>query len=822
MRISTYLLITVVGLSLFTGCVQDDYSVEHSGISKIYLSINNKEQIYVKTSEDDPQSVISNVHFLLFDGITCVMHEYVANGSSTQVEIHNGTYTCYAITNTGQSNLFSKATTLTDLEEKFLYTLPKKDYWETGNPKPAFLMGGKKDIYINSSSIKHEIPVYRICAKINIMITVDIQNENIDKYNFTFEEISLEGFPMKTTYCPNNGIPPNSNDINFRDITFSEENGIVNISFYMLENLAGGRLSEDEVSLAVKDRYPTEYENNDQTGKRKYAPNNAAHLRIKGNASNQYGDNIYTTHYVYLGRNAANDYNVGRNEQHTYTININGVNELDIDTRVEANIEQPEFSDLDPSNNYMIHNSGNYYIPATFMGNRKDNPLTDIMGNIDEATLTAEFLWTDNKESIWLETIEYADDPKNPEQKIIKFRVRGNPELNVNDRGNTIIALYGYDKDDSNHEKPIILWTWHIWLTDKPKEVVIGGKAQGTTQNDIFYPATDGTLIVMDRNLGATSANPNEGGVWRTYGCHYQMGRKDPFPNVKTDGVWFNYNNSSNYDQKSIGQSNEHILHLKFNETTPFYEFNNDSRCAFNEKLAPDKVSGFKYVQEGISGLYAARNPMVFATKFLNDDTRWTDKAINDAAGDPLYDITGSREDYWNRQKTVHDPCPSGWSILGDSGSFWNQGNSLEQFSYGGFKDQNGKYIGGIYSQLPGYTHKVWWPAAGVRSIYGKIANLGQTSVYYMLDHINLTHGAHVARFLLNIEISQANIDKTFTIQGKDPSDSGTYNGLTSQINVDGNKYGTNHAATVRCVKVDQNINNLNKSSIKSGLTKTD
>lgn len=56
-----------------------------------------------------------------------------------------------------------------------------------------------------------------------------------------------------------------------------------------------------------------------------------------------------------------------------------------------------------------------------------------------------------------------------------------------------------------------ILWSWHIWLTDKPKE----------------YICPDDAGITMDRNLGATSAIPGEVGA---LGLMYEWGRKDPFP----------------------------------------------------------------------------------------------------------------------------------------------------------------------------------------------------------------------------------------------------------------------------------------------------
>lgn len=68
--------------------------------------------------------------------------------------------------------------------------------------------------------------------------------------------------------------------------------------------------------------------------------------------------------------------------------------------------------------------------------------------------------------------------------------------------GNAVIAA----KDEDG----VILWSWHIWLTDKPEEQV--------------YYNNAGTM--MDRNLGATSATP---GDVEAFGLLYQWGRKDPF-----------------------------------------------------------------------------------------------------------------------------------------------------------------------------------------------------------------------------------------------------------------------------------------------------
>lgn len=86
--------------------------------------------------------------------------------------------------------------------------------------------------------------------------------------------------------------------------------------------------------------------------------------------------------------------------------------------------------------------------------------------------------------------------------------------------GNAVIAA----KNSSGN----IIWSWHIWLTDYPQEIVLPNSAG----------------IMMDRNLGATSTTP---GDIEAFGLLYQWGRKDPFLGssssseaieAKSTGIW--------------------------------------------------------------------------------------------------------------------------------------------------------------------------------------------------------------------------------------------------------------------------------------------
>ncbi|MBP5505726.1 MAG: hypothetical protein J6X89_06470 [Bacteroidales bacterium] len=72
--------------------------------------------------------------------------------------------------------------------------------------------------------------------------------------------------------------------------------------------------------------------------------------------------------------------------------------------------------------------------------------------------------------------------------------------------GNALIAI--------KNSRGITAWSWHIWRTDAPQE-------RTHTNPDLLRFTT------LDRNLGATSADPADGTA--THGVYYQWGRKDPF-----------------------------------------------------------------------------------------------------------------------------------------------------------------------------------------------------------------------------------------------------------------------------------------------------
>ena len=236
--------------------------------------------------------------------------------------------------------------------------------------------------------------------------------------------------------------------------------------------------------------------------------------------------------------------------------------------------------------------------------------------------------------------------------------------------GNAVIAA----KDASGN----ILWSWHIWLTDQPEE-------------QRYY---NNAGIMMDRNLGATSATPGDVGA---LGLLYQWGRKDPFlgsssisddVEAKSTIIW----PSAVSSDPSVGT----IEYAIANPTT--YIGQNDNNYDW-----------------------------YYSDDFTTDYTRWTTSETS---------------------KSIYDPCPSGWRIPdgGRDGVWMKALDSTPDADYTYFDyDYNRTKEGMDFSGTFGSASTIWYPASGLRSSYvrspdnnlgivdsiGDIASIGAAGYYW-------------------------------------------------------------------------------------------
>ena len=219
--------------------------------------------------------------------------------------------------------------------------------------------------------------------------------------------------------------------------------------------------------------------------------------------------------------------------------------------------------------------------------------------------------------------------------------------------GNAVIAA----KDASGN----ILWSWHIWVCS-------GYDPVATAQT--YYKNAG---VMMDRNLGATSAIPGNVGA---LGLLYQWGRKDPF-----------------LGSSSISSDTKAASTLSWPSTV--------SSRSSNGTIA-----------------YATAHPTTFITRnSSNYDWYYTGSSSTDNTR-------------WQSSKTIYDPCPPGWKVpTGGSSGVWAKAlGSSSSFSYTWNSTNRGMNFSGKF----GSASTIWYPASGyLDNDDGSLSSVGSLGYWW-------------------------------------------------------------------------------------------
>ena len=283
-------------------------------------------------------------------------------------------------------------------------------------------------------------------------------------------------------------------------------------------------------------------------------------------------------------------------------------------TPLEEDYKYVDLSANGTANCYIVSKAGEYKIRAV-----KGNS-TESVGGVASVAVLWETFGTDTAPQVGdlVTNVSYTDS-------YITF--------NASDKkGNASIAA----KDASGK----ILWSWHIWMTNKPE--------------DQEYYNNAGTM--MDRNLGATSATP---GDVEALGLLYQWGRKDPF----LGGSAISYSSSSNQAKAA-------------------------STLTWPEAVTSDASIGtIAYAQENPTTFikYNSSNLDWYYTSYSStDNTRWqSTKTIYDPCP-PGYRVPdGGENGIWSNGlgapsaftgKRLYDSTTRGYNLttkLGDASNIW-------------------------------------------------------------------------------------------------------------------------------------------------------
>lgn len=206
-----------------------------------------------------------------------------------------------------------------------------------------------------------------------------------------------------------------------------------------------------------------------------------------------------------------------------------------------------------------------------------------------------------------------------------------------------------------------ILWSWHIWLV---------------ADEIVQHEYSNGAGVMMDRNLGAVSAERGDAGA---LGLLYQWGRKDPFLGV------------SDVTAQQIAPA------------------------------AATRVLPLVTVCSAQTGTveWASSNPMTIILAPDADNSDW------------LYGASEDKNTRWSSDKTIYDPCPAGWRVPdGGPEGIWAKAG----FPRGGdvpFAKEDIEAYGKTFA-AEYCGQDAWYPAAGgISGFAPEFSNVGEDGIYW-------------------------------------------------------------------------------------------
>lgn len=385
--IFVYWALIIMGTSLFTSCnyegIDDVVGVKDGDMVYLEMNLPDAENIEVtRAAATDIEKVIYTVRVLVFDANgNCFYNQQIYDGYSQKESYKTSqalgipkktgnnykNCTVWVVANVGKqtgvsggSFDFSNVANIDDMNEMYGYIVLQ----ENKVLRDCLPMTGSATVDMTvptSVGSPVAITMERILAKVSFTINTSSDLE------FYFNNWSVESLPRYTYVIPQGDdltVKPSGGPFELYYPGKTNEKDLVtkqvgywldelpaekkSFGFYMYENRRGGRLNAPNINNLYGDSnsYPDGIETvTDGSGasgtnpnfKTFYAPPNASFLIITGVIRNKKTLNVTSfTYKIALGANNYNDYNIERNHNYVYNININGVTHDDVTVDVKA------------------------------------------------------------------------------------------------------------------------------------------------------------------------------------------------------------------------------------------------------------------------------------------------------------------------------------------------------------------------------------------------------------------------------------------------------------------------------------------------------
>lgn len=562
-------------------------------------------------------------------------------------------------------------------------------------------------------------------------------NANVQYLRETpFQDEYVPGVPMRADYAVRGWTGTNTNGT-----------GIATYLWYVPSNMRG---TSDNTLPSEKNMSPNAV--------------GATYLYILGrygSDADQDGLNDELIVYkFYLGENLVNDFNLKPDHSYTYRFTFRGKGNTVTDRRVD---DYGSIHFKEDANCYIVNppveGTRKYtfnvvHRPNIFWGGPNSGDRYGYYNN-SQGEYPSNFIGTTEP---WKARILWSDVPYDMNAVVTRRNGDGSGgymdasqrvELTIPSditKGNMVIGVW--TGDDPN----IILWSWHIWITDYQPDDIIGHAPDAETyvynveggevhrfNNAVFNTGIYKNGYAMDRNLGALDQS-NHASTMPGGGMYYQFGRKDPFPTTKY--TVYTYDNVGNRTTVSANNSVPNI---------------GISGTGQGMKNVPYSVNNPRTLINGGNSYWTYGdiffNPIDYDNSILWQDSMNTYRTDNEETG-------------MNHGKSIFDPCPVGWRLPAagwgsgaDKGVYGNtsttstsaklisdaegligsgRGSGYTYFPFGFLEAKNNNFEGK-------YSQTIFFPGPGWLNANSSLAYVG-TCMLWSQESWSIHYG-HVTHF---------------------------------------------------------------------------
>jgi hypothetical protein len=315
-------VISVTSLTLASCASESELNNDSQGdiALKINMQVPSQTNVSTRTTAlSGNESTVNNLTALIFNSSNQLIgYGYSASPTLTGTNTYQMTVntreatgcTVYVIANAGAS-AFAGVNTVDEFKKQSVTLSAASDLGAQSNTIMQGVSATSQDITSSTETLATTIPLYRLCTKMNFNI---IPANNITITGYQLHEVPASSYIADRSA---EATPLYSPSGTYKDFDAVTENSPtagneVTDTYYIYENLAG----KVTASNTAKARNSTN------------APATASYLDVYAT-----GTNWKSTYRIYLGGTGTTDYtnyNIPRNYNYTYTINITGSGIYDV------------------------------------------------------------------------------------------------------------------------------------------------------------------------------------------------------------------------------------------------------------------------------------------------------------------------------------------------------------------------------------------------------------------------------------------------------------------------------------------------------------